>query len=306
MRNLAYAFVLAFVSFPVLSAPGELGLRGALQKSASAPGAICPTCDEGGGGGTGGGGGGTTEPEKMTYFEIDPAGNTIEMRTSRGVVIVIDEPLNKVFMDTAKFHSEKYLSDVLLRQAGGNVSAANAMRTRLREVLADAKRSAKMVPRSSSFGVVSENHFLSRSLRRHASGDQNQGLMMGGGGTYWGCYYDIYGCYVRPVDQFSGGGWGYYDYGFYTDLPVSGGGTTSDYNLWLMWIDSQCDSAANNALATVAGVLGMAGTCEFAMTGVGAWVCYTSYVGASYSATNFAENAANCYSAYPGPNNWGH
>ena len=308
MRNLAYTLVLTFMSFPVFASHGDLGAKAALRGGTSAPGVICSTCDDGGGGGGSGGGGGTTTPEKMTYFEVDPTSNTIEMRTSRGVVIVIDEPLNKMYLETAQFHSEKNLSDVLLQKAGGNITAANVMRAQLRDALADAKRAAKLVPSSSGgTGFTTGNQFLSRSLRRHAEGGQGQGLMMGGGGTYWGCYYDIYGCYVRPVSDFSGGGggWGNYDFGFYTDLPAGGGGTTSDYNLWRMWVDSQCDSAASNALATVAGILMMAESCEFSMTGVGAWVCYTGYVTASVASTNFSENAANCYSDYPGPNNWG-
>jgi hypothetical protein len=241
----------------------------------------------------------------MTYFEVDPASNTIEMRTNRGVVIVIDEPLNKMFLSTAQFHSERNLSDVLLQKAGGNVTTANAMRTRLREALADAKRTAKLVPTSSGSGLVSGDQFLSRSLKRHARSGQGQGLMMGGGSTYWGCYYDIYGCYVRSVSDFQGSGWGYYDQGFYTDLPVGGGGTTSDYHQWEMWKNDQCTSARNNALAVVASVVVMAESCEFFMTGVGAAACYTAYLTGSLAGTDFLEASSNCMSEYPGADQWG-
>lgn len=283
--------------------PAFAGTRASDGQAAAKAGLRCDIgCDDGGIDDGGGGGGTTLPPEKMTYFGVDPARGTIEMHTSRGVVVVIDDALDKVFLDTSKFHSEKRLSDVLLQMANGNASVASAIRGRLRAALSDTKRTAQLVPSGGSAGFAAGPGRFPRS----GGIGSREGMMASGYDQPWDCYFDdYYSCHEQRISDFSSAGWGYYDFGFYTDVPAGGGGTTSDYNLWRMWVENECKSARNNALAVVGSILVMAESCEFSMTGVGAGVCYLGYVSGSAAGTDFLESASNCASDYPGPNNWG-
>jgi len=262
VRKLIFATLLACFAMPVYAG-------------------LCPTCDPG----EGGGGDGKPPPaaqKKLKVFAIDPAEDTIEMRMSNGLVLVIDEPLNKAFISGPNHSQELALSSVLLNWAGGNATKANQMRTKLKAILADPKRTAKLV-----------------------QGAPVQGLMQGmPNGNSFNCNY-FYVCNVMPTNSdFGGGISGPYSFGYWA-TPGSGGGVgTPDYNYWNSDRQDHCDDMGSNAMQASAGIAGAFAVCPFAETGVGALGCYAAAITVIDALDNYSANKAVCNSPYPGPGKW--
>lgn len=234
----------------------------------------------------GGGGGGTPPPApllKISYAEVDPESDTIEIRLNNGAVFVIDEPLNKAWVSKGSYSAELSLSSVLLQWAKGNATVANGMRNRIKAMITNPKRLTKLVP-----------------------GNPVQGLMMGmPGGNSFNCYFSIYPCDVKPYDPSGGGGgWGPYTYGFVTDGASAGAPNTPDYNYWKHFRDDACEDAHDGGIALFSGVGGMIGACPFFETGAGAAVCYISLIVALDGFDKMTDNGRICESPYPGPGKW--
>lgn len=273
----------------------------ATQQAKGGRGAICETCepdDGGGAGGTGGTGGGTTSsPLKIAYAAITPQTHTIEMRLSNGLQIVVDEPLNKIWIAAPGRTQEEFaLSSILLQWASNDQVRADAMRAKRHAAISDPLRNAALAPvlTSSASGLIATQG------GHHGRG--MQGMVMDGTSSSYNCYYDLW-CRTSQVSDWSGGGWGPYGFG-YMDTGTGGGYGTPDYNYWNRWRQDHCDDASDAARGVALSVGGMLVTCPFAETGVGAAACAISGLNLLNEMDNYFDNRTICNSTYPGSGNW--
>jgi hypothetical protein len=251
-------------------------------------------CGTGGGGDGGGGGSGTSNPS-IVYHKVDTVEHTAEMRLSNGAVLVIDYPLNKVFLSGGGHSAELSLDDVLLQRASGNTQVASSLKSQIRSKLYQSGLMVELDAVGNDPGLL----YRKRNKRR------TQGLMAGpSGGSGYSCYYDWY-CYERQfvVYDGGGGGWGF-DANFwgYETAPPSG----SDYNYWQIWRNDHCDAAQNDFIHATYATATMAVGCAFFATGVGAAACAVGAIGVVVEMNSMAGDAADCLSNYPGYGNWGH
>jgi len=204
--------------------------------------------------------------------------------------MVIDYPLNKMFISGGGHTAELSLDAVLLEKANGNAQLASQLKNQIRSKL---YQEGLMVELQAESGNQSLIH--SRQGRRGPI----QGFVHVPPGEAGGsnAYYEFY-------DRFYVPGWG--GYGSTHWGLESHPDTISDANYWDIWRVEHCNAMNSDFIGAGAGVATMAIGCGFFATGVGALACASGGIGVYLAMNAAASNAAVCLSHYPGPGNWGH
>jgi hypothetical protein len=256
---------------------------------------ICQTCDPGDPGD--GGGSGSTQDVRLVSSRVKPSAGEIETVLSNGLAITIDVPLNKVFFSTSLGMVEHSLSTLLLKQAGGNATVANAMKRSLQDQVASVEGSSRLTYSSSQSLAAKPLGGLGGELA----------LMYDGSSYAVRCNYFTY-CYQRtqPLE------WGSYSFSYFD------GGNGGQYGSpqipdWVEWEQRRrdhCDAAFESRFGIALGIAGAISGCGamFAAAAptlglsiaLGGLQCAASAAGVGYLTAKYQHESAMCNATYPG------
>lgn len=210
----------------------------------------------------------------------------MELQLSNGVTFVIDDNLNKMFVDSGHGVQEMSLDAALLAWANGDSARAVALRAKFHAALNDPKR--EMTLTSDDFNV---------------------------GNSLWGsdttCFSADSSCGAEPelgtfstsVSDFQASGWGSYSMTF-AAFGTPEEEDEDDRREWERWRQEKCEDASNHAFNIAMAAIGAGATCPFSVTLVAGAGCFVAGSTLFWELDNWADDSVACNAPYPGPDRW--